>query len=75
MSNLIRLPPTTNMTPQQALDSCLADTQEDHLQDVIVIGYTTAGKLYIRYSKLNLAQAHFMICQAQRWAMDGGEKP
>ena len=72
MSNLIRLPPTTTMTAQQALDSALVDTESDHLKDVLIIGYTESGDLYVRSSRLTCAEAFFLASKAARWAQEGG---
>ena len=73
MSNLLRLPPSTNMTAQQALDSALVDTESDHLQDVLVCGYTEGGHLYIRSSRLTRAEAFFLASKAAQWAQSGDE--
>lgn len=72
MTNLIRLPPSTTMTAQQALDSALVDTKSDHLKDVLIIGYTEEGTLYIRSSRLTCAEAFFLASKAARWAQEGG---
>jgi hypothetical protein len=73
MNNLLRLPPSTNMTAQQALDSALVDTESDHLQDVLVCGYTEGGHLYIRSSRLTRAEAFFLASKAAQWAQSGDE--
>ena len=72
MTNLIRLPPTTTMTAQQALDSAIVDTESDYLKDVLIIGYTDTGTLYIRSSRLTCAEAFFLASKAARWAHEGG---
>lgn len=73
MSNLIRLPPSTSMTAQQALESALVDAESNHLVDVLICGYDEDGDLYIRSSRLTCAQAFFMAHKAARWAQEGGE--
>ena len=73
MTNLIRLPASTSMTAQMALDSALADTESDHLKDVLICGYTETGVLYIRSSKMNCAEAFFLASKAAQWAQNGGE--
>jgi len=73
MTNLIRLPASTNMTAQMALDSALVDTESDHLEDVLICGYTEGGVLYIRSSKMNCAEAFFLASKAALWAHNGGE--
>lgn len=73
MSNLIRLPPTTTMTAQQALESALVDAESKHLTDVLIMGYDEDGDLYIRSSRLTCAEALFLANKAFRWAETGGE--
>jgi len=73
MTNLIRLPPTTTMTAQQALESALVDTKDDHLKDVLICGYTEGGHLYIRSSRLTRAEAFFLASKAAQWAQSGDE--
>ena len=68
---IIRLSPApnTSMNPEQALHSAMSDD----LQDVLIIGYDSAGELYIRSSKMTCAEALFMANKAMRWAECGGE--
>jgi len=71
----IRLAPNphTNMTPIQALNSALADAEQNRIQDVLIVAYDENGDLYIRSSKLTCAEALFMANEAMRWAESGGE--
>ena len=73
MTNLIRLPPTTTMTAQQALESALVDAESSHLKDVLICGYDEDGHLYVRSSRLDCSQALFLATKAMRWAESGGE--
>ena len=73
MTNLIRLPPTTTMNAEQALQSALADAETKHLMDVLIVGYDEDGDLYIRSSRLTCSEAFFMANKAMRWAESGGE--
>jgi len=73
MTNLIRLPATTTMTAEQALQSALVDAETKHLADVLIVGYDADGDLYIRSSRLSCAQAFFLANKAARWAENGGE--
>ena len=70
--NLIRLPPTTTMTAEQALQSALVDAEANHLTDVLICGYTGEGVLYVRSSRLTCAEAMFLATKAARWAESGG---
>jgi hypothetical protein len=72
MTNLIRLPPTTTMTAEQALQSALVDAEIKHLADVLIIGYDSDGALYVRSSRLTCAEAMFLANKAARWAESGG---
>lgn len=60
------------MTTEQALHSALADAESGYLTDVLVIGYSENGGLYIRSSKLTCAEALFMANKARIWAETGG---
>ena len=73
MTNLIRLPPTTTMTAQQAIESALVDAESTHLKDVLICGYDDDGHLYIRSSRLTCAEAFFLARKAMRWAESGGQ--
>lgn len=68
MSNLLRLPPSTTYTPEQALQTAL----DDNLQDVMIIGYDNDVDLIIRSSRMTCAQALFLANKAMRWAESGG---
>ena len=72
MTNLIRLPATTTMTAEQALQSALVDAESNDLTDVLIIGYNYDGTLYIRSSRLTCSQAFFLASKAARWAQEGG---
>lgn len=72
MTNLIRLPPATTMTAQQAIESALVDAESRHLQDVLICGYDEDGGLYIRSSRLTCAEAFFLASKAAAWAQSGG---
>ena len=72
MSNLIRLPASTTMTAQQALESALVDAKDEWLADVLICGYDANGSLYVRSSRLTCAEALFLANKAMRWAEAGG---
>lgn len=73
MTNLIRLPPTTTMTAQQAIESALVDAESSHLTDVLICGYDETGELYIRSARLTCAEAFFLANKAALWAQNGGQ--
>jgi hypothetical protein len=70
MTNLLRLPPSTTFTAEQALQSAL----DDNLQDVLILGYDQDGVLYVRSSRITCAEAMFMCQKGMRWAESGGEQ-
>jgi hypothetical protein len=70
--NLLRLPPSTTMTPKQALETALADAEEGNLTDVIIMGYMNE-KIYVRSSKMTCSEGLFLAHKAMRWAESGGE--
>jgi hypothetical protein len=72
MTNLLRLPPTTTMTPEQALQTALTDAKEGYLKDVLIIGYNDVGELFVRSSRLTCAEAFFLASKAANWAQSGG---
>jgi len=72
MTNLIRLPPTTTMTAEQALQSALVDAESMHLTDVLIIGYCGKGTLYVRSSRMTCAESFFLAHEAAAWAKSGG---
>jgi len=72
MTNLIRLPPTTSMTAEQALATAMTDAEEGNLKDVLIVGYTESGELFVRSSRLTCAEAFFLASKAARWAQEGG---
>lgn len=74
MTNLIRLPASTTMTAQQALESALVDAETDHLKDVLICGYTEGDVLYIRSSRLTCSEAFFLAGKAAQWAQNGGQE-
>lgn len=63
--NVIALPATVTFTPEQALHSAL----QDNLSDVLIVGYDDKGELYIRSSRLNRADALFLLEKAKEWTM------
>ncbi len=73
MTNLIRLPPTTTMNAEQALQSALIDAVEKYLIDVVIVGYDEDGDLYVRSSRLTCAESFFLLNKASHWAENGGE--
>jgi hypothetical protein len=67
--NVIALPATTNLKPEQALNSVL----QLELSDVPVIGYKD-GHLVVRSSKMTCAEALFLLERGKSWALSGGQE-
>ncbi len=68
-SNVITLPPSTNYSAKQALESAL---NSNDLTDVLIVGYDADGDLFIRSSQMTRAEAVFMTEKAKNWAMNIG---
>ena len=69
-ASLFRLPASTTLTPEQALQ----DVLRMDLQDVLIAGYDKNGVLIIRSSRMTCAEAMFMAIKAQRWSESGGQE-
>lgn len=74
MTNLIRLPPTSTMTSEQALQSALVDAESKYLTDVLILGYDEDGELYVRSSRITCAEGLFLCMKGLRWAETGGQQ-
>ena len=62
---VVHLPATTTMTPEQALASAMSL----NLTDVLIVGYDENGELAVRSSRLNRAEAVFLMERAKNWAL------
>lgn len=68
MANVLRLPPSTTYTAEQALRATLSDG----LTDVLIAGYAADGTLCVRSSRMTCAEALFLATKMARWAESGG---
>lgn len=68
-AGLFRLPLSTSYTVEQAL----AAAQQENLQDVIVLGYSDDGSLFICSSRMTCAEAAFLARKVEAWAQSGGK--
>lgn len=57
--------PSTNMTPEQALESAM----RLNLTEVVVLGYDDEGKFKVRSSKMTRAEALFLIELGKKHAL------
>lgn len=69
MKNVIALPASTTMTPEQALLSALEFAKNDNLQDVLIVGYDGDGELLIRSSRLDRKDALWFAEQLRNYAL------
>lgn len=69
MKNILSFPPTTTMTPQQALLSALEFANNDNLQDVLIVGYDGAGELLVRSSRMGRKDALWLAEQLRLHAL------
>lgn len=70
VNNVLPFPPTTTMTPRQALLSALEMAENDDLQDVLVVGYDGDGDLVIRSSRMDRKDALWLAEMLRRYALD-----
>ena len=65
---VFRMPASTTLTVDQALDSA----KNDKLTDVLIAGYDEDGVLCIRSSRMTCAEALFLAIKMAQWAENGG---
>ena len=70
MNNILNFPPSTTMTPKQALESVLVFADNDNLQDVLIVGYDGDGDLVVRSSRMNRKDALWMAEQLKLYALN-----
>lgn len=63
--NVISMPASTSFTPEQALESA----KSVELTDVLIIGYDADGALFVRSSRLNRAEALFLLEKGRDYVM------
>lgn len=69
MNNVLSFPPTTTMTPRQALLSALEFAENDFLQDVLVVGYDGDGDLFVLSSRMERKDALWLSEMLRRYAL------
>ena len=60
---IVRLPPTTTFTVEQALNSALQDA--GNMEDVIIVGYNKDGELFVRSSAMDRKLSLWILEQAK----------
>ena len=66
------LPATTTFTTRQALLSAMEFSDNDNLQDVLIVGYDGNGELLIRSSRMDRKDALWLAEMLRDWALNGG---
>lgn len=66
------LPATTTFNPRQALLSAMEFSDNDNLQDVLIVGYDGNGELLIRSSRMDRKDALWLAEMLRDWALTGG---
>lgn len=66
------LPATTTFTPRQALLSVMEFSDNDNLQDVLIVGYDGNGELLVRSSRMDRKDALWLSEMLRDWALTGG---
>lgn len=65
MSNVVKLSPfSDNMSSEQALHACLADAERGDVDEVLVLGFSKDGSLYLRHSHTTRSNALWMLMDA-----------
>jgi len=72
MNNVLSLPPSTTMTPKQALLSAMEFADADNLDDVIIVGYDADGKLLVRSSRMDIRTALWLTEKLRMYILDLG---
>jgi hypothetical protein len=65
MNNVVPLPASTTLTPEQALASAAGLC----LKDVLIIGYDSDGDFTVRSSRMSRMDALWLAKLAERWAL------
>ena len=68
-SEVLRFPPSENMTPEMALQAVLTRCQLGEVTDVLIVGYDTTDFISVS-SKMTRADALWLLEKAKQWAMD-----
>lgn len=63
MGDVIRFPPSSNMTPREAVEYALDEV--DTLEDVVVLGFTKDGELYCRCSEVSREWSLWLMLEFQ----------
>ncbi len=66
------LPATTTFTTRQALLSAMEFSDNDNLQDVLIVGYDGNGELLVRSSRMDRKDALWLSEMLRDWALTGG---
>lgn len=72
MNNVLDFPPTTTMTPEQALSSAMTMARNGDLTDVLIVGYVD-GRLLVRSSRMDRKDALWLSEQLRAYALDRGQ--
>lgn len=66
-----QLPPTTTMTPEQALASVVKE--QELVSDVLIIGYWDDGEFFVRSSRMDRKDALWLAENLKNWARNGAD--
>lgn len=73
-SEVLRFPPSENMTPEMALQAVLTRCSLGEITDVLIVGYDNTNDFISFSSKMTRAEAVFLLEKAKDWAIHGGGK-
>lgn len=70
MADIIVMPASETMTPQQALDSA----KQASLSEVVIIGTDTDKNFFVRSSRMSRRDALWLSEQLKQYALSGGSE-
>lgn len=73
-AEVLRFPPSENMTPLMAVQSALTRCELGEVTDVLIVGYDSTNDFISFSSRMSRADAVFLLEKAKDWAIHGGKE-
>ena len=73
-AEVLRFPPSENMTPLMAVQAVLTRCELDEVTDVLIVGYDSTNDFISFSSRMSRADAVFLLEKAKDWAIHGGKE-
>ena len=71
-AEILRFPPSENMTPTMATQAMLTRCELGEVTDVLMVGYDSTNDFISFSSRMTRADALFLLEKAKDWVMRGG---